>query len=341
MFDPELITPLLPLLATLLFVSLSLGGLSWWLRRHQPANPEAHLPRQLLVIGCWVLAILLVLISLPISETTRGQLLSLTGLIITALIALSSTTLVANAMAGVLLRIVNSFHPGDYIRVGENFGRVTERGLFHTEVQTEDRDLLTLPNMHLITNPVTVVHKTGTIISATLTLGYDLHHKQVADLLKQAAVDAQLLDPFVHIRELGDFSISYRVGGRLEDVDGLITARSRLRAHVLDTLHGAGLEIVSPSFMNQRPQTDGQKAIPQPYVVRRAVENEQKVEDIIFDKAEEASQRQRRLLRIDEIKLALSKGNGTELSEAEIKTLQNELAGLEAEEAQCATAETK
>ena len=336
MLDPAFITPLLPLLATLLFVSLSLGGLSWWLRRHQPANPEAHLPRQLLVIGCWVLAILLVLISLPISETTRGQLLSLSGLIITALIALSSTTLVANAMAGVLLRIVDSFHPGDYIRVGDNFGRVTERGLFHTEVQTEDRDLLTLPNMHLITNPVTVVHKTGTIISATLTLGYDLHHKQVADLLKQAAAAAELLDPFVHIRELGDFSISYRVGGRLEDVDGLITARSRLRAHVLDTLHGAGVEIVSPSFMNQRPQTDGQKIIPQPYEVQHPLDNEQKVEDIIFDKAEEASQRQQRLQRIDEIKLALTKTPAEDASESDNAALQSELAGLEAEEARLA-----
>jgi len=37
--------------------------------------------------------------------------------------------------------------------VGDYFGRVTERGLFHVEIQTEDRDLATLPNMFLVSQP--------------------------------------------------------------------------------------------------------------------------------------------------------------------------------------------
>ncbi len=334
----QFLGPLLPLLITLAVVILSLTGMRWWMNRNQPANPEAHLPRQLLTMAAWALAILLILLSLPVSDATRGQLLSLLGLVLTALIALSSTTLVANAMAGLLLRIVNSFHPGDYIRVGEHFGRVSERGLFHTEVQTEDRDLLTLPNMHLITNPVTVVHDSGTIISATLSLGYDVHRKQVEKLLKQAGTDAELQDPFVHIRELGDFSIVYRVGGRLEDINGLITARSRLRACVLDSLHGDGIEIVSPSFMNQRPQADGQRAIPRPY--RQELledEDDSKVEDMVFDKAEEASKKQQRRTRIDEIKQALAeavKDADSTLDDNKKRELESELQSLQDEEAQ-------
>ena len=61
-------------------------------------------------------------------DTSRGQLLALLGLALTAVIALSSTTFVANAMAGLMLRSVKSFRPGDFIRVGEQSGRVTERG---------------------------------------------------------------------------------------------------------------------------------------------------------------------------------------------------------------------
>ncbi|MGJ8690818.1 MAG: mechanosensitive ion channel family protein [Gammaproteobacteria bacterium] len=338
MLNVELLAPFIPLLITLSLLALVLGSMRWWMLKNQPANPEAHLPRQLLIIACWTLGILLVLLSLPVSDATRGQLLSLLGLVLTALIALSSTTLVANAMAGLLLRIVNSFQPGDYIRVGDHFGRVSERGLFHTEVQTEDRDLLTLPNMHLITHAVTVVHKTGTIISATLTLGYDVHHKRVEKLLKQSAEDAELQDPFVHIRELGDYSISYRVGGRLEDIDGLITARSRLRACMLDSLHGDDIEIVSPSFMNQRPQTPDQIAIPKPYKQSKLEGAEDsKVEDMIFDKAEQASKQQQRRLRIDEIKQALSKSNkDTEspIADKEKQQLESELNQLEAEEAE-------
>ena len=328
---------MLPVLITLSVVALLLGGLHMWMRRHKPADPDTHLPRQLMVLGAWALALLLVTLALPLSDATRGQVLSLIGVVITALIALSSTTLVANMMAGVLLRIVNSLRPGDFIRVGEHFGRVSERGLFHVEMQTEDRDLMTLPNMLLITNPVTVVHDTGTIISATVSLGYYVHRKHIEKLLKQAAEEAELSDPFVQILELGDFSVLYRIAGRLDDVSSLITARSRLRACMLDTLHEAEVEIVSPTFMNQRPQKDGQKAIPRPQRKALLVDEEEpqtKVEDMVFDKAEQASQETQRRKRIDEIKLSLSQMPEDLKDSPERRALEQEINALLAEEEQ-------
>ncbi|MGB8329288.1 MAG: hypothetical protein WCE62_04110 [Polyangiales bacterium] len=42
-------------------------------------------------------------LQLPIGDAPRGQLLSLLGLLVTAAIALSSTTLLGNAMAGIML----------------------------------------------------------------------------------------------------------------------------------------------------------------------------------------------------------------------------------------------
>lgn len=330
---PDALKAVLPLLLSLTAVSLIMLGLRWWMRRHEPANPEAHLPRQLLTLGLWCLGIVAVLLSLPVSETTRGQLLSLLGLVLTALIALSSTTLVANAMAGLLLRIVNSFQPGDFIRVGDHFGRVSERGLFHTEVQTEERDLLTVPNMHLITNPVKVVHKEGTIITANLSLGYELHHARIEKLLKQAAEQSGLLEPFAQVLELGDFSVVYRVGGKLEDVSSLITARSRLRSHLLDVLHDDSVEIVSPGFIVQRPQTNPVPAIPKPQLSNAQHQaSDSKLEDMIFDKAEQASQEQQRLARIDHIRAALAqneKDPESQLSAQDIEQLQTELTGLE------------
>ena len=116
-------------------------------------------------------------------------------------------------------------------------------------------------------------------------------------------------------------------------------ATTVLRAHILDTLHAAGIEIVSPNFMNQRPQGKEQKAIPQPYTDQHPAESEPKAEDIIFDKAEEASQRQQRLQRIDEIKQALGKGSSSATEDAE--TLARELQALEAEEARRAVTEEK
>ncbi len=158
----------------------------------------------------------------------------------------------------------------------------------HTEIQTEFRDLITFPNLYLITNPVKVVRASGTIITATLSLGYNYNHNRIEELLKGAALKSGLEDPFVRIVDLGDFAISYRIAGMLKEVKLLLTARSDLRKHVLDTLHGAGIEIVSPHFMNQRPLHDGELIISKT-VREEIISNVNDIpENIIFDKAEEA-----------------------------------------------------
>ncbi len=278
-----------PLLAALLGVVSLLWLAHWLLLKRTELGSEARLPRQLVMLGLTLLSLLVLVLALPVSEATRGQVLSLLGLVLTGVIALSSTTFVANAMAGLMLRIVKSFRPGDFIRVGDQFGRVTERGLLHTEIQTEDRDLSTLPNLHLITHPVTVVHGSGTIISATLSLGYDVPHQRAETLLKAAAAEAGLGDAFVLVTELNDYSVSYRVAGFLPEVTQLLTAKSNLRRRVLDALHGAGIEIMSPSYMNQRQLPPETRVIPPAQPVAQAAATEPAPEAIIFDKAEEAA----------------------------------------------------
>jgi small-conductance mechanosensitive channel len=101
-----------------------------------------------------------------------------------------------------------------------------------------------------VTNPVKVVHSSGTIVSTQLSLGYDQHHTEIEALLVEAAQASGLEEAFVQILELGDFSVTYRVAGFLSDVKQLLSVRSRLQASVLDMLHGAGVETVSPTFMN-------------------------------------------------------------------------------------------
>lgn len=281
---------LAPAVLTLIVVTLLLALMNYLMRRNQ--SGELPVVRQVILLLSTAAGILLVIFVLPISETSRGQILSLLGIVITAVIALSSTTFVANIMAGLMLRAVNSFHPGDFIRCQEMFGRVTERGLFHTEIQTEDRDLATVPNLFLVTNPVTVVHDSGTIISATLSLGYDLSHRHVEELLLKAAEDAGLSDAFVLVGELGDFSVSYRVGGFFDDVSKLLTAKSNLRKKILSVLHKNGVEIVSPNFMNQRVLPEGQQMIPKGYLEDLPASEGASAEEIIFDKADSAAEKE-------------------------------------------------
>ena len=285
-----MVRPLLPFLIALAAATTSLGLAHWLLViPGRERAPEQRVPRNVAMLFLTALALVGVILTLPVSESTLAQLLGLLGVVFTAVIAISSTTFVSNAMAGLMLRAVKNFRPGDFVRIGDNFGRVTMLGIFHTEIQTEERDLTTLPNLFLVTQPLTVVRSSGTIVSATLSLGYETAHGVIEPLLARAAAEAGLDEPFVQILELGNHAVEYRVAGFLPDPKQILSARSRLRACALDTLHGAGIEIVSPTFMNQRPLAPDVRVLPEASVaVPASVTPEAPRETLVFDKATRA-----------------------------------------------------
>ncbi len=340
----------LPVLLVTAGVLVTIWAANWLLlRRRSDMGAEARLPRQILMLVLTTTGLLLILLVVPISEVTRGQLLGLVGVILTGVIALSSASFVANIMAGLMLRVIDSFKPGDFIHIADQFGRVTERGLMHVEIQNEDRDLTTLPNLHLIKNPVTVVHRTGTIVSAALSLGYDVAHGRVEEVLKKAAAETGLQKPFVQIKELGDFAITYRVAGFLPDVKHLLTARSDLRKRVVDRLHADGIEIVSPNFMNQRVLPEHLKMIPTAGAGPAAkieTDTDKSPEEMIFDKADEAevleglqeefTQKKQHLEKLEKEKKSAPENEQPQL-EAKIQMTRKRLERLEQQLAEART----
>ena len=277
-----------PLLITLVVAIGFLLLVDKSLRRRWRETPGAQYRLQLILLVLTLASLIAVIVAMPISDTLRGQLLGLLGLLLSAAIALSATTFIGNIMAGIMLKAIRNARPGDFITVADLTGRITEMDLLHTEVQTEFRDLVTIPNLYLVTQPVHVVRASGTIISAEVSLGYDVPRTQVSALMREAATKSGLKDSFVHVRELGDFSILYRVAGLLEDVTSLISARSRLREAMLDALHEAGIEIVSPTFMNSRVYPLDREFIPAPAIASRTAPEAQ-AEAVVFDKAAEVA----------------------------------------------------
>ncbi len=303
----DLMTRMVPLLGTIAIVIVVLFAINRFLKRRWQDKPDAQFKFQLIMLSLTLAGLLAIVVALPINDTLRGQLLSLIGILLSAAIALSSTTFIGNIMAGIMLKVVGNARPGDFITVADLTGRITEMDLLHTEIQTEFRDLVTVPNLYMVTQPLQVVRASGTIITAEVSLGYDVSHQRVAEILSSAAAAAGLQDAFVHVRELGDFSVTYRVAGLLEDVQSLISARSRLRAAMLDALHAAGIEIVSPNFMNTRSVEAGQVFIPAT-AAQAASPAQTQAEDVAFDKAEQAAS-------VEEIRKAI------DLADAELKAL--------------------
>lgn len=243
---------------------------------------------QVIMSAASFVGLLVVILALPIPQAMKGQLVTLIGIIISAAIALSSSTIMGNAMAGIMLKVVRNFRAGDFIRIGDHLGRVTERGLFHTEIQTPDRDLVTLPNMYIASTPVTLTRSSGTIVSATVSLGYDVPQATVRRLLQEAAASVGLEEPFVQVLELGDFSITYRAAGLLTETKKLLTYRSRLRSAMISSLHGGGVEIVSPHFRNLRTFDPDRVFIPRKPPVREEEAVDAAPVEVVFDKAEVA-----------------------------------------------------
>jgi small conductance mechanosensitive channel len=325
--------------AAIVIVAVLLFRLSHWVasRAQQGTSPL------LVQLFNWVnisVATLAIVIVLPLSDETQGQILSLLGVVLTAVIAISSTTFVSNAMAGVMLQATQPFRPGDYIRVNDQFGRVTRRSLLNTEIQTEWRDLTTLPNLVLLNNPVTVLHRDGTIIFAEVSIGYDVTYTRVEELMLRAGADAGLEEPFVLVHELLDHAVAYRICGFLPSMNNLLSSRSNLRKTVLEQMHGNGVEIVSPRFMNQRALDPDKKVIPQRPVVHDQSKPDtasQAPEDKIFDKALAAANIEDLKLKLEETREEISSRKALlkEAGDDDKASLKSQLASLEKREAWC------
>ncbi len=298
------------------------------IKSQQKAGNEKLFYRHLAMLILTLIAVIANVLALPVADSTRNQILGLLGLIISGVIAFSSSTIFANLMAGFMLRVTRPFATGDFVRVGDVFGRVVERGLLDTELQTDKRELVALPNTYLISRPVSVVRSSGALVSCDVSIGYDEHHSRIESLLLEATEQAGLTDGFVQVIELADHVVCYRVNGILSEVKNLISARSQLFRCVLDRLHENDVEIMSPRFMGQRPIPDGVRMVPAVSAAAQ-IKEEKQAEEVIFDKAESAQQKEQSLQQLQSQRESLLEK--IKNADAEQKTrLKHKLETLEA-----------
>lgn len=325
------------LLMTIFITVLVVFGLRWFLLiKPEVLNAEKKLPRQIAMLGITIVAIIAIVLALPVSESSRNQVLGLFGVLLSAVIAFSSTTIVTNLMAGLVLRLNKPFRAGDFIKCNGFEGRVTEKGVLDTEIQTRQRALVHLSNVYLIINPVEVIRSSGTLISAEVSIGYDVHHATVEQHLQDAALKVGLTDAFVHITKLGDFSIEYIVSGMLEDIKSILTVQSKLFAAILDELHSNDIEIMSPNMIAPRAVEPSQTFIAKSKVIKATETVNQ--EDLVFDKAEEAEKKEAQRDDIEQkitaLKTKISKSkkiddNAIELNDSQKKAAEKQLKALE------------
>ena len=121
---------------TLLMIILMIIATKWIFKRIEQEKEKSTITRQVIYLIIILIGTLALAISLPIENSLKGQIIGLIGIVLSAAFAFSSTTLIGNALAGLMNANIKNFHLGDFIRIENNFGRVTKKGLFRTEIQT-------------------------------------------------------------------------------------------------------------------------------------------------------------------------------------------------------------
>ena len=141
--------PFAPLLIAVVLVSGTLTALHYLLLAKQShLTSEQKLPRQVGMLVLTIVGAVVIAMALPVSESTRNQVIALIGVLISGVIAFSSTTMVGNLMAGIVLRVNRPFKVGDWIRSPDQEieGTVEAIGWRLTRIRTFDKRPLYVPN---------------------------------------------------------------------------------------------------------------------------------------------------------------------------------------------------
>jgi small-conductance mechanosensitive channel len=216
----------------------------------------ARTSQTLLIFVVWLFALVVAYPYIPGSETEAFKGLSvLIGLMIT----LGSTGLINQVISGLFVIYSRSVRPEDYVRVGDIEGEVISIGSLATKLRTPRQEEITIPHSVLVgtatTNYSRLAGADGMVVTAAVTIGYDVPWRQVHALLLLGAARTPGIrkepPPRVLQRELSDFYVQYQLLAHLEDGKSRAEVISALHAQIQDAFNEHGTQIMSPHFESQ------------------------------------------------------------------------------------------
>ena len=196
----------------------------------------------------------------PLLPNSDSEIFQGVSVFIGVVVSLGSTSVVGNVMAGLVMTYMRPFHVGDYIRYDDTEGEVIEKSMLVTRIRTRKNEIVTIPNSNMMSsqtfNYSLSAQLYGVIVHTKITIGYDEPWQKIERLLVEAADKTEGINkyprPFVRITTLDDFYVEYEINGCTERAKTLPVVYSTLHQNILDTMHGAGVEIMSPHIEARR-----------------------------------------------------------------------------------------
>jgi len=208
----------------------------------------------------WLFALAMAYPYLPGSQTEAFKGLSvLVGL----MLSLGASSMVGQAASGLILTYGRTYRKGEYIRVGDQEGTVTELSIFTTRIRTGLGEELTISNATILAGTIRnysrAVQGQGYVLDTTITIGYDTPWRQVHALLTEAAkrTPGILQDPPPGIFQtaLSDWYPVYRLvcQARPTEPGPRAAVLSALHANIQDVFNEYGVQIMSPQYFEDPP----------------------------------------------------------------------------------------
>jgi small-conductance mechanosensitive channel len=222
----------------------------------------ARATRRISNAAVWVFAAVAAYPYLPgsHSEAFKGVTV-LIGLIAT----LGGSSLFGQVASGISLMYLNTFRVGEYVRIGDQEGIVTELGAFTTRLRTILGEEVTLSNSFVIGTTTKNFSRPsqgqGSVLETGVTIGYGAPWRQVQAMLVEAAhrTSGVLAEPEPRVFQtaLSDFYVEYRLVCQLArtcTAQERAEALNELHGHVLDVFNEYGVQIMSPHYLGDPAQ---------------------------------------------------------------------------------------
>jgi small-conductance mechanosensitive channel len=234
------------------FLSIEAGRMSVpWLEAE-----TAKATRRLAVILIWIFAVTVAYPHIPGSDTAAFKGISvLLGL----MVSFGSAGFVNQVMNGFVIVYSRILKRGEFVRVGEHYGVVSELGTLSTKILNHKQEEITIPNAVLVGTSVInysrLAKDTGSVVATSVTIGYDTPWRQVHALLLLAAERSAGIrpepPPYVLQLQLEDFYIEYQLLVHLERAEDRMRVLSGLHANIQDAFNEYAVQIMSPHFVSQ------------------------------------------------------------------------------------------
>jgi len=218
-------------------------------------HPETAQPtRRILSTLLWVFAVVAAYPYLPGSSSDAFKGVSVfLGLMLT----IGSSGLVNQIMSGYMLIYSRALRRGDFVRIGDVEGTVTNLGVLSTKVLTLWQEEVTIPNAVVVAQTTTDYSRLGDVEGVftpiAVTIGYDAPWRQVHALLLSAAGRTSGLRrepaPMVLQTALEDFYVKYTLLVCLERQQTRPFTLDALHAHIQDLFNEHGVQIMSPNYV--------------------------------------------------------------------------------------------